>query len=116
MPELRIAIGMILALFGLAVGLQTVALMVKNLGHLGMTDRMLAPRQGLGDGACALASPAQGRFGIASRLLIDDRLQPVQQLGIGLANRLAAASGTTDAPFKRDPSFNLPNSLTDCLS
>jgi hypothetical protein len=42
-PELRIAIGMILSLFGLAVALQTIAQMVKHLGHLGMTDRMLAP-------------------------------------------------------------------------
>src|SRR5215469_10875105 len=39
-PELGIALGMILSLFGLAVALQTIAQMVKNLGHLGMTDRM----------------------------------------------------------------------------
>ena len=43
MPELRIAIGMIFPLFGLAVALQTVALIMKDLGHFGVTDGMLTP-------------------------------------------------------------------------
>ena len=58
MPELRIPIGMIFSLFGLAIALQTVAQMIKDLGHFGMADRMLTSGQGIGNGARALAGPA----------------------------------------------------------
>ena len=42
-PELRITVGMLLSLLGFAVALQAVVQIVKDLGHLGMADGMLAP-------------------------------------------------------------------------
>ena len=110
-PELRIAVRMVLSLLGLAVALQTVVQIVKDLRHFGMADRMLAPGQGLGDRPRALARPSQRRFRIASRLLIDHRFQPVHQLRIGHGNGLAAASGTADATFQPQPVFDFLNSL-----
>ena len=71
MAELRIPIGMIFSFFGLAIALQTVAQMVKDLGHFGMAYRMAASGQGIGEGARTLAGPAQRRFRIASRRLLD---------------------------------------------
>src|SRR5215471_2462136 len=114
--ELRIPIGMILPLLGLAVALQTVAQMVKDLGHFGMADGMLAPGQGIGDGARTLASPAQRRFGITSRLLIDEPLQPVHQQWTGNEMGLATRSRTADTPSQRHPGFQFLDSLTDRLS
>ena len=116
MAELRIPIGMIFSFFGLAITLQTVAQMVQDLGHLGMADRMLALAEGIGDGARTLASPAQRRFGITSRLLIDEPLQPVHQQWIGLCNGLATRSRTADTPSQRHPGFQFLDSLTDRLS
>ena len=87
---------MIFSFFGLAIALQTVAQMVQDLGHFGIADRMLASAQGIGDGARTLAGPAQRRFRIASRRLLDHRLQPVHKLRVGLGNRLAPASRTAN--------------------
>jgi hypothetical protein len=67
-PELRIPVGMVFPFFGLAVALQTVALIAQDLGYFAMADGMPAPGQGIGNGACALARPTQRRFRIASRL------------------------------------------------
>src|SRR6516164_5021546 len=111
MPELRIPIRMVFPLFGLAVALQTVGQTMQNLGHFGMANRMLAPGQGIGDGARTLAGPAQRRFRIASRLLIDHRLQPIYQLGVGLGNRLAPCPRTADTTGPCHTGFDFSDSL-----
>ena len=107
---------MVFPFFGLAVALQTVALIVENLGYFGMADGMPAPGQGSGNGARIFAGLTQRRLGIASRLGIDHRLQPRHQFGIGVGNRLAAASRPADTTFPRHPGFNFLNSFTDCLA
>jgi hypothetical protein len=51
MPELRVAIGMIVSLLGLAVALQAVATLPQELGDFGVADRVapeLRRRSGLG--------------------------------------------------------------------
>ena len=76
-PKLRIAVRVILSLLGLAIALQAIVQVMKNLRDLHVADRMLLLTQFLGDGPRALADPAQRRFRIAARLLID---QPFQRL------------------------------------
>src|SRR5258708_40158918 len=100
MPELGITIRMIVSLLGLAIALQTVVRIVKNLRYFGMTDGMMAPGQRLRDRTRALAGPAQRRFGIAPRLFLDDRLQPLHQLGVELGNPFTAPprAAETSAP------------------
>ena len=65
--ELSIPIWMILPLLSLAVALQAVAHVPKELGHFLVADRMPTKRQFSSQRSGALAGPAQWRFRIASR-------------------------------------------------
>src|SRR5262249_22108529 len=107
---------MILPLFGLAVALQTVAQMVKNLAHFGMADGMLAPSQGIGDGSRALASPAHRRFGPDPRLLSNQPPQPFDQLRRGYSNGLPSSTRTAVRHSKPHPGYNFLDSLPHRLS
>ena len=116
MPELGITIRMIVSLLGLAIASQTVVLIVKNLRYFGVTDGMMAPGQRLRDRTRALAGPAQRRFGIAPRLFLDHRLQPLHQLGIELGNAFTARAGAADTTWPTLPRLELPDSLADRLA
>src|SRR5665647_2820766 len=72
--KLCVLVWMVLAFFGLAVPLQAVIHPSKELRHLFMTDRMLFPRELLGQRARALARPSQGGFRIPSGQGFDERL------------------------------------------
>lgn len=61
MAKLRIAVRVILALFGLAVALQAVVQAMKNLRHLHVADGMFLLRQFLRNRPRALAPPAFAR-------------------------------------------------------
>jgi len=60
MPELRVAIGMIVPLLGLAVARQAVAIFPQELGDFGVADRVVLGSQFRRQRAGALAGPAQG--------------------------------------------------------
>src|SRR3984957_11737049 len=116
MPKLGITIRMIVSLLGLAITLQTVLLIVKNLRHFGVTDGMMAPSQRLCDRTRALAGPAQRRFGIAPCLFLDHRLQPLHQLGVELGNAFTTRARAADTTWPTLPRLELPDSLADRLA
>src|SRR5260370_32484166 len=116
MPELGIPIRMIVSLLGLAIALQTVVLIVKNLRYFGVTDGRMAPGQRLRDRTRALAGPAQRRFGIAPRLFLDHRLQPPHQLGAELGNAFTARAGAAQTTWPTLPRLRPPASLQVRLS
>jgi hypothetical protein len=101
--KLRLAIGMVLPLLGLPVALQAVVPIVENQRHFGVTDGMLASGQGLGNGTRALARPAQWRFGITSRLLIDHRFPHAHQPRVGAVSQLAISAVRKD--HRNSPAF-----------
>jgi len=82
MAELRVAVGMVLALFRLAVALQAVTLRLKQLRDFDVTDWVLMPGQLRGQGSRAFANPAQRGFRIAARFRIDQAVQCGRQTGI----------------------------------
>ena len=82
MAELRVAVGMVLAFFRLAVALQAVALLLQQLRDFHVTDRVLLPGQLRGQGPRALANPTQRGFRIAARFRIDQAIQCGRQTGI----------------------------------
>src|ERR1700684_1719586 len=116
MSELGITIRMIVSLLGLAIGLQTVVQIVKNLRYFGVTDGMMAPGQRLRDRTPALAGPAQRRFPSAQCLFLDHRLQPVHQLGVKLGNAFTASAGAADTTWPTLPRLELPDSVADRLA
>src|SRR5260370_25050061 len=116
MPELGIPIGMIVSLLALAIALQTVVQIVKNLRYFGVTDGMMAPGQSLRDRTRALAGPAQRRFGISPRPFLDHRLQPLHQLGVELGNAFTARPGAADTTWPTLPRLELPDCLADRLA
>ena len=59
MTELRIAIGMVIPLLGLAVALQAEAIFPQELGDFGMAHRVVPGRQFRRQCAGTLAGPAQ---------------------------------------------------------
>ena len=87
--ELRVAVGMVRAFFRLAIALQAVVLIAQKLRHFLMADRMLLPCKLSGQIPCALASPTQGRFRVASRVRFN---QTVQRLEVALDRALQYCS------------------------
>ena len=75
MPELRVSIGMIVALLGLAVASKAVATFTQELSDFGVTDRMASDCQFRRQRTGALAGPAQGRLRIAARRGFDHTIQ-----------------------------------------
>ena len=58
-PKLRIAVRVVRAFFGLAIALQAVVQIVKNLGDLHMADRVLVPAELLRNRPRAFTDPTQ---------------------------------------------------------
>jgi hypothetical protein len=91
---------MVLPFHGLAVGLEAVAQVGQEPADGLMTDVVPPFRQGIRQIPGALASPQQRGHGIAAGGGIDQPLQVVKQAGIGLRQRMPAASGATDSPIR----------------
>jgi len=98
MPKLGIPIGMVCALLGLARALQTVVLVMQELRHLHVTDRMPLAPQLRRQGPRALADPAQRGFRIAPRVGFNQVVQCAQQVRIMNRHRLPPRPRTTDPP------------------
>ncbi len=87
MLELGVAIGVLRAFDRLVRRLQAVAVLAQQLGHRLVADSNAVPREQLGrQGVRALAGPAQGRFGIATRDRIDELLESGPPLGLASSN------------------------------
>jgi len=110
MPELRIPIRMVFPLFGLAVALQTVAQKMQNLGHFGMADRMLAPGQGIGDGALLWQVQRRGDSG-SPRVCSSIIASILSTNCVGLGNRLAPGARTADTTGPCHTGFDFSDSL-----
>src|SRR5262245_13622824 len=74
-PELGVAVGMGVALAGLAVSLQAVAGLLQQLAHGRRPHRIALGRQLRGQAARALTGPAQRRLRVAAALRFDQPLQ-----------------------------------------
>src|SRR5580658_3906667 len=92
MPELRVAVGMILPFLGLAVTLQAVATLPEELSDLGMTDRMPSSRQFRRQHSSALAGPAQRRLRITARRRLNHRVQGRRQARIVGRQRVSSTA------------------------
>jgi multiple sugar transport system permease protein len=73
--ELRIPVGVAVALRGLAVALQTVTHLIEQVGDQGATDRVTLRLQRLRQVAHALAGPSQRRFRITACRRLDQCLE-----------------------------------------
>src|SRR5262245_44284564 len=93
--ELRVAVGMLLALDGLVGRLQAVPVIAEQLGHRPVADpdRVLSEQLG-GEHVRALARPAQRRFRIASRHRIEKLLQRWPHLRVHLLEGSFARTAT----------------------
>src|SRR5207244_11490814 len=77
--ELRIPVGVVVALLGLAVGLQAVARRIEQFGHQGEANLVALRLQRLRQPAYALAGPPQRRSRIPAGRWFDQRLEIRQQ-------------------------------------
>src|SRR5436190_1608348 len=87
--ELRIPVGVAVALLGLAVGLQAVARRIEQFGHQGAAHFVALRLQRLCQPSHALAGPPQRRFRIPAGRWFDQRLE-IREQGRVLANRRLA--------------------------
>src|SRR5207253_6529182 len=73
--ELRIPVGVAVALRGFAVALQTVTRLIEQVGDQGAADLVTLRLQRLRQAAHALAGPPQRRFRITAGRRLDQRLE-----------------------------------------
>src|ERR1700745_216917 len=108
--ELRIPVGVAVALLGLAVGLQAVTRRIEQFGHQGAAHLVALHLQRLRQPSHALAGPPQRRFRIPACRWFDQRLEIREQRRV-LANPWLAtpppppqpAPTSHPAPFPSDP-------------
>src|SRR5215813_1862985 len=98
--ELRIPVGMAVALFGFAVGLQAVARRIEQFGHQGAAHFVALCLQRLHQPSHAPAGPPQRRFRIPAGRWFDQRLEIGEQ-GRVLANRRLAPRPRPPNPLRR---------------
>src|SRR5437868_758086 len=80
--ELRIPVGVAVALRGLAVALQTVTRLIEQVADQGAADLVTLRLQRLRQTAQALAGPAQRRFRIPAGRRFDQSFEIVEQRGV----------------------------------
>src|SRR5439155_22498110 len=85
------------AFAGLAVGLQTVTRSIEQTGPRAVADRVVLASKFLGQLQRAFASPAQRRLWMAARHRIHQSIQGVPQIRIGLHQKFAPTTRTTNA-------------------
>src|ERR1700737_4097789 len=101
--KLSIAVGMLFALQGLDVTLQTIPHLMEKLGHLSVADTIPLPLQLLGQMACTLAGPSQERFRVTSSHRLHQLLQCLEQIGMMKQEWLTASSCSPNS--SRRPGF-----------
>jgi hypothetical protein len=103
MGELRIPVGMAVALLSLAVCLQAVARCIEQFAEHGAAYLVALLLQRLGQSSQALAGPPQRRFRIASRRRFDQRLKVFDQCRVPRfrEGRLLTIAGLRPAPGRR---------------
>src|SRR5208282_3151200 len=100
MGELRIPVGVTVALLGLAVGLQAVARRIEQFGHQGAAHLVALRLQRLRQPPHALAGPPQRRFRIPACRWFDQRLE-IREQGRVLENRRLAPRPRPPNPLRR---------------
>ena len=101
----------------LAIALQAIAQLMKNLRDLHVAGRMLLLIQFLGDGSRTFANPAQRRLRVSARLLINQPFERLHQPRIGLGDGFAARSGPTNTTHQRlTPCLDFHNPFADRLA
>ena len=116
-PKLGVAIRMIFPFLGLPIALQAVVEVVKDLGHLRMTDRVFVASQFFSDGPRALANLTQRRLRIPPGLDLDHFFQLLHQPRVRNRKGLASGSGPADAAGGgRETLFDFTDSFRDCLA
>ena len=98
--ELRIPVGVAVALLGLAVGLQAVTRRIEQFGHQGAAHLVALHLQRLRQPSHALAGPPQRRFRIPACRWFDQRLEIREQRRV-LANRWLAPRPRPPNPRRR---------------
>ena len=83
MLELGVAVGVVLALLGLAVGLEVIAPFRQQAGHCLVAHNMPHRAESFGEVTCTLAGPQQGRHRIAAGGGIDEPLEVLDQGRVG---------------------------------
>src|SRR3984893_12219327 len=96
--ELRIPVGVAVALRGLAVALQTVTRLIEQVGDQGAADLVTLRLQRLRQAAHALAGPPQRRLRITAGRRLDQRLEIWEQRRV-LANRRLAPRSRPPNPL-----------------
>src|ERR1700757_4433696 len=104
--ELRIPVGVTVALFGFAVGLQAVARGIEQFGHQGAAHFVALRLQRLRQPSHAPAGPPQRRLRITAGRRFDQRLE-IREQGRVLANRRLAPP----PPRTRADGSSCPNSF-----
>ena len=94
MLELGVAIGMLTAVVGLAVGLAAIAKLRQQLAHRVRADRVPLRPQGGSELLMALGDPPQRPHRVAQRDRFDQLAQILQQGGIAGAQRVPTAAVT----------------------
>ena len=116
-PKLRVAVGVVRALLGLAIALQAIVQIVKNLRDLHMTNTVFVPAKFLGNRPRTLAYPSQGRLRIASRLTLNHLFQCLHQPRVGNCDGLAPGTGPANATFSwHAPFLDFANTFGDRLA
>ena len=114
MTKLGIPVGVIFAFLGLAIALQTVVLLVEELGYFDIADRMMVLGQLCGQSSRALADPPQRRFRIATCSGLNQALQCCQQSRIGYRDLLSSSTRADEyAPPKGFPVLDFSNASGD---
>src|SRR6201997_1607363 len=98
--ELRIPVGVAVALLGLAVGLQAVTRRIEQFGHQGAAHLVALRLQRLRQPSHALAGPSQRRVRIPACRWFDQRLE-IREQGRVLANRRLAPRPRPPNPLGR---------------
>src|SRR6516225_8599833 len=99
LAELRIPVGMAVALRSLAVALQTVTGLIEQVADQGAADLVTLRVQRLRQAAHALAGPPQRRFRITACRRLDPRLKIREQRGV-LGNRRFASGSRPPDPLR----------------
>ena len=98
---------MVRSLAGLAVCLKAVAAGAQYRADAGVTDTMTQTAQSPGDLAKALDRPAKRLLGIPALRRCDDPLEILNQMRIGLFQRLAASPRPAHPTIRRRPDREL---------
>jgi hypothetical protein len=96
--ELRVPVGMLGALHGLAGALQRVALLLEQPSDGVVADRMTLGGQRTSQLRGRLARPPKRRLGIPTSVGIDQRVQRPKQVRVTLGEPLASTARAPDAP------------------